>query len=72
MAAKKILYIAQEIMPYVPENEISKLCRQLPQAIQDRKNEVRLFMPRYGHINERKNHEEWEDCSAEETHDHET
>ncbi|MCQ2233832.1 MAG: glycogen/starch synthase [Paludibacteraceae bacterium] len=55
MAAKKILYIAQEIMPYVPENEISKLCRQLPQAIQDRKNEVRLFMPRYGHINERKN-----------------
>lgn len=51
----KILYIAQEITPYVPESEISTLCRKLPQVIQEKQKDVRLFMPRFGHINERRN-----------------
>lgn len=55
MEDAKILYIAQEIMPYVPESEISAICRNLPQAIQDKKKDVRLFMPKFGNINERRN-----------------
>ena len=42
-------------MPYLPENEESKLCRELSQAMQERGNEIRTFMPRYGCINERRN-----------------
>jgi len=55
MDAKRILFITQEIMPYLPETEISKLCRYLPEGIQDRGREIRTFMPRYGIINERRN-----------------
>ena len=42
-------------MPYLPENELSGLCRRLSQAMQERGNEIRTFMPRYGCINERRN-----------------
>jgi starch synthase len=42
-------------MPYLPETEESKLCRELSQAMQERGNEIRTFMPRYGCINERRN-----------------
>ncbi len=55
MAHNKILYICQQIMPYLPENEESQLCRQLSQAMQEHDNEIRTFMPRYGCINERRN-----------------
>ena len=55
MASRKILYVCQEIMPYLPENELSGLCRRLSQAMQERGNEIRTFMPRYGCINERRN-----------------
>ena len=55
MAKKKILYIASEIYPYLPESYISKICRHLPQGIQERENEIRTFMPKFGCINERKN-----------------
>jgi starch synthase len=34
---------------------MAKVCRELPQGIQERKKEIRAFMPRYGSINERKN-----------------
>ena len=52
--ASKILYVCQEIMPYLPETEGSRLCRALTQAMQERGNEIRPFMPRYGCINERR------------------
>ena len=55
MAAKKILFISQEIMPYLPETELSNIGRYLPQGIQERGKEIRTFMPRYGCINERRN-----------------
>ena len=55
MDAKRILFIAQEIAPYLPETEISKICRNLPEGIQERGREIRTFMPRYGSINERRN-----------------
>lgn len=51
----KVLLINSEIFPYLPETEMSKVGRYLPQGIQERRGEIRSFMPRYGCINERKN-----------------
>ena len=51
---KKILFINQEITPYVPETEISILGKMLPQAMQERGYEIRTFMPKWGTINERR------------------
>ena len=55
MVKKRILYVASEIFPYLPSSYISDLCRYLPQGIQEKENEIRTFMPKYGCINERKN-----------------
>ena len=55
MDAKRILFINQEISPYLPGTEISKLCRELPQGILERGREIRAFMPKYGNVNERRN-----------------
>lgn len=55
MSKCKILYVCQEINPYVPETKMSQLCRILSQAMQEKGNEIRTFMPRYGCINERRN-----------------
>ena len=52
---KKILFVNSEIYPYLPESDIANIGRYLPQGIQERKREIRSFMPRYGCINERKN-----------------
>ena len=51
----KVLYISQEIFPYLPESEIANMGRYLPQAVQDRGRETRTFMPKFGAINERRN-----------------
>ena len=55
MSSCKILYVSQEVTPYLPETQISTICRTLSQAMQERGNEIRTFMPRYGLINERRN-----------------
>lgn len=54
-SVKRVLFVNSEIFPYLPETEISKIGRYLPQRIQERKKEIRSFMPRFGCINERKN-----------------
>ena len=54
MDKPKVLYISQEIHPYLPENNLSHIARNLPQGIQERGREIRTFMPRYGLINERR------------------
>jgi starch synthase len=54
MKAKKVLFINQEITPYVPDSELSLLGRNLPQAIQEKGYEIRTFMPKWGNINERR------------------
>lgn len=51
----KILYVCQQVVPYLPENDIATLCRYLPQAMQEKGAEIRIFMPRWGCINERRN-----------------
>lgn len=55
MSNSKILYVCQEITPYLPETDMSVLCRTLSQAMQEKGNDIRTFMPRYGSVNERRN-----------------
>lgn len=52
--AKKILFINQEISPYVPDSELSLMGRRLPQFMQEKGHEIRTFMPKWGNINERR------------------
>ncbi len=55
MEKTKVLFISQEITPYLPESEIAKIGRFLPQGTQESGKEIRTFMPRFGLINERRN-----------------
>ena len=53
--ANKVLFITQEIIPYVAESEMSTVGRKLPQVIQEKGREIRTFMPKWGNVNERRN-----------------
>ena len=55
MDVNKVLFISQEISPYLPDSHMAKIGHDLPQGIQERGFEVRTFMPKYGSINERRN-----------------
>ena len=55
MENTKVLFISQEITPYLPESEMSLIGRNLPQGIQESGKEIRTFMPKFGCINERRN-----------------
>jgi len=54
MEKKKVLFISQEIAPFLPKSEIASTVRNLAQGIQENGKEIRVFMPRYGVINERR------------------
>jgi starch synthase len=54
MGKKKVLFVSQEIYPYLPESDMSLIGRHLPQKIQEDDKDIRLFMPRFGVINERR------------------
>ena len=54
MQKTKVLYITQEIVPFLPESEISSTVRTLAQGVHERDKEIRIFMPRFGLINERR------------------
>ena len=51
---KKILFINQEITPYVADSDLSLMGKALPQAMQEAGHEIRTFMPKWGMINERR------------------
>jgi starch synthase len=51
---KRVLFVTQEITPFLPETEISITSRNLPQKIQESGKEIRIFMPRFGCVNERR------------------
>lgn len=55
MKANRVLFITQEITPYVTESEVANIGRHLPQAIQEKGKEIRTFMPKWGNVNERRN-----------------
>ena len=52
---KRVLFVSQEISPYLPESDLSNLGRTLPQGIMERGKDIRIFMPKFGCINERRN-----------------
>jgi starch synthase len=55
MKKTKVLFVSQEITPYLDETPLSLLSRKLPQGIQEKGREIRVFMPRFGCVNERRN-----------------
>lgn len=55
MDVKKVLYVSQEIEPYVAAAPVATFSRTVAQGLQEKGAEVRTFMPRYGAINERRN-----------------
>jgi starch synthase len=54
MEKKRILFVSQEIAPFLPKSDISNTARKLPQGIQDAGKEIRVFTPKFGSINERR------------------
>lgn len=54
MSKAKVLFVSQQIEPYIEEGHLSHISRYLPQSTQERGKEIRTFMPRYGCINERR------------------
>ena len=54
MQKTRVLYITQEIVPFLPESEVSSTVRTLAQGVHERDKEIRIFMPRFGVINERR------------------
>lgn len=54
MSKKRVLYITQEIFPFLPEEGISSSVRRLSQGVQEEDKEIRVFMPRFGVVNERR------------------
>lgn len=55
MSKLRILYVASEINPFLQTSEVANFLRTLPQAMQERGMEIRILVPRFGLINERKN-----------------
>ena len=54
MSKTRVLFVSQEILPFSPESLTASNSRQIPQAVHERGKETRIFMPRYGKINERR------------------
>lgn len=51
----RVLFVSQEITPYLDNSPMGSIGRHLPQGIQERGREIRTFMPKFGNINERRN-----------------
>ena len=54
MKEKRILYVSSEVVPYLAENEVSLMSYDVPKMVNDQGGQIRIFMPRYGNINERR------------------
>lgn len=51
----KLLFITHEMSPFLELTSIAEITRKLPQAMQEKGVEIRILMPRFGNINERRN-----------------
>lgn len=54
MSSKRILHVTSELVPYFDENPISSGVYNLAKQMFAQGNDVRIFMPRFGQINERR------------------
>ncbi len=55
MKKTRVLFVSQELYPYLDQTEMARISRFLPQGTQERGREIRTFMPKFGIINERRN-----------------
>ncbi|WP_291865005.1 glycogen/starch synthase [Maribacter sp.] len=54
MNGKKVLFVSSELVPYLPQNEVSLMSYETPKMVNSNGGQIRIFMPRYGNINERR------------------
>ncbi len=54
MNGKKILFVSSELAPYLPQNPVSQMSYEAPRMVNSKGGEIRIFMPKYGIINERR------------------
>tara|TARA_B100000767_G_scaffold50957_1_gene46274 strand:+ start:7751 stop:8584 length:834 start_codon:yes stop_codon:yes gene_type:complete len=54
MGKKRVLYVSQEIVPYTGETAMGEVASLLPQKTQENGKDIRMFLPRFGSINERR------------------
>lgn len=54
MKDKRILYVSSEVIPYLPETEISSTSFEAAKTVNNIGGQIRIFMPRFGNINERR------------------
>ena len=54
MKNKRILYVSSEVVPYLPETEISSMSFEAPRMVNKQGGQIRIFMPCFGNINERR------------------
>ncbi|RXP59464.1 glycogen synthase [Lutibacter sp. HS1-25] len=54
MKDKRVLIVSSEVVPYLPENELSTSSFETARMIHGKGGQTRIFMPRYGLINERR------------------
>ncbi len=48
------MYVSQEIVPYTGETEMGEVASLLPQKTQENGKDIRMFLPKFGNINERR------------------
>ncbi|OSY88843.1 glycogen synthase [Tenacibaculum holothuriorum] len=54
MKDKRILYVSSEVIPYLPETELSSTAFNVAKHAHSKGVQTRIFMPRFGVINERR------------------
>jgi len=54
MKGKKILYVSSEVIPYMPQTDIANMTYSLPKMVNENGGQTRIFIPKYGIINERR------------------
>jgi starch synthase len=54
MKDKRVLYVSSEVLPYLPETEMSSMSFEAARKAHHKGVQTRIFMPRYGVINERR------------------
>ena len=52
---KRVLFVSSEMSPFLETSPLATITRMLPQALQEQDNEIRILVPRFGVINERRN-----------------
>ncbi|MDT8346285.1 MAG: glycogen/starch synthase [Flavobacteriaceae bacterium] len=54
MKDKRVLFVSSEVIPYLPETNISSMSYLAAKMVNEREGQIRIFMPRFGNINERR------------------